>query len=312
MSLDDALYVLSITAVLALLDGTFAVFGAALSLRFLRGLDVVFALPALGLLGLGWLVWGPHELLAVLPLKRVEITAEARDGQWHFVHMHTGAQETDALTVPHDIPVHLTVRSETERRQLYIPTLRVRVEVDPGETESVWFRAAAPTREDAAYVVYDRYRPRYPEYEREPFTVRVVSLDDFWAYQEPCSLPFPWDQCGERFGDNELACWGERLSQEMGCMGCHAVDGPSVGPPLRGMWGSTTTLTDGRTPVVDDQYFTRALLRPQADIAAGFDGADMPAYHPTPDRILALRAYLMWLTDPNAPVLKERNLRDPG
>lgn len=305
MSLDDALYVLSITAVLALLDGTFAVFGAALSLRFLRALDVVFALPALGLLSLGWLAWGQHEFLAVMPLKRVEIEAVAQNGQWIFTHRHTGVDEADSLTVPQEIAVHLTVRSETERRQLYIPALRVRVEVDPGETTSVWFRAPDLTPEDAPHPFYDRYRWRSP-YETASYAVRVVNLDDYWAHQEGCSLSFAWDHCTPVFGENELACWGERLAQEMGCMGCHTLEGPGLAPPLRGMWGSTTTLTDGSTHVVDDAYFTRALHEPTAELAMGYRDATMPVYNPTSSRLLALREYLVWLSNPNAPGPKDR------
>jgi len=302
VSLDDALYVLSITAVLALLDGTSAVFGAALSLRFLRLLDVVFALPALGLLSLGWLAWGPHEFLAVMPLKRVEVEARAESDGWEFLHMHTGAQDYQSLTVPLDVPVHLTVRSETERRQLYIPALRVRVEVDPGETASVWFTASELTPQEAPLALYDRYLSRHAD-DTAALSVQVVALDEFWARQEGCSPGF---ECDPRFGKNLMACWGEELASQMGCMGCHTLEGPGLAPPLRGMWGSSTTLTDGSTHVVDDAYFTRALLEPAAQMAMGYDEATMPAYNPTSNRLVALREYLVWLSNPGAAGPKDR------
>lgn len=305
MSLDDALYVLSITAVLALVDLTFAVLAGALSVRRLHRLDVLFALPALGLLSLGGVVWQPHEFLALRPLKRAEIEAVAlANGQWEFIHRPMGTHESDRLTVPQDIAVHLFVRSDTERRQLYIPALRVRVEVDPGETASVWFRAEEPTTESSPLALHDRYRYRVYG-DTGPLSVHVLGLEDYWAYHETgCSGP----DCSA--ATNPMACWGEMLTVEMGCRGCHELEGPGMGPPLRGMWGSTTTLTDGRTALVDEAHLRRALHEPEADIAVGYGRATMPTYVPTENRLLAIAMYLESLAVPDPPFDK-RSLNYP-
>jgi hypothetical protein len=55
-----------------------------------------------------------------------------------------------------------------------------------------------------------------------------------------------------------------------GCMACHDMDQPMMGPPVRGAWGSVRTLQDGRQVIVDEAYIRRSILDPQADLVEGY------------------------------------------
>ena len=70
---------------------------------------------------------------------------------------------------------------------------------------------------------------------------------------------------------NEAAMRGQQVSTDQGCIACHTVDGSlGVGPTWLGMWGSTSTLKDGRTMVVDEEYFRRSLRFPERDVVEGY------------------------------------------
>jgi len=89
---------------------------------------------------------------------------------------------------------------------------------------------------------------------------------------------------------------GADLAREQGCLGCHSVDGNrALGPTLAGLAGSTRiVISDGKeqTVVADTDYLKRALLKPQAEIVAGYPPV-MPAY----DQLKAadIDALVLWL-----------------
>ncbi|MDN5843161.1 MAG: c-type cytochrome [Alcaligenaceae bacterium] len=72
---------------------------------------------------------------------------------------------------------------------------------------------------------------------------------------------------------------GAKLTQDLGCMACHAKDQKRViGPGWGGLYGSQTTLADGSTVEVDDAYLIQAIRRPDAQIVAGYPPGTMPSY----------------------------------
>lgn len=79
--------------------------------------------------------------------------------------------------------------------------------------------------------------------------------------------------------DSEQAMRGQQVSTDHGCIACHTVDGsPGVGPTWLGMWGSTSTLSDGRQVVVDQDYFVQSILNPGRDIVAGYPNVMLRAF----------------------------------
>lgn len=61
------------------------------------------------------------------------------------------------------------------------------------------------------------------------------------------------------------------LFGESGCAACHGAEGRGgVGPSLVGLIDTTVELADGTTIVVDEQYLTRSIADPSAELVAGF------------------------------------------
>lgn len=73
---------------------------------------------------------------------------------------------------------------------------------------------------------------------------------------------------------------GRHLYQEIGCVGCHSVDGTvegKFGPTFRGLFGSQRTFEDGSTQRADEEYIRESILNPGEKRVAGFDEG-MPSY----------------------------------
>lgn len=87
------------------------------------------------------------------------------------------------------------------------------------------------------------------------------------------------------------------LAQQLGCVSCHTSDGSRAeGPTWKGLYGSQVTLTDGTTVTADDAYLRRAILDPQAEVAAGYPTA-MPQVQVTEAQAAKLVAYIKTLAD---------------
>jgi cytochrome c2 len=73
---------------------------------------------------------------------------------------------------------------------------------------------------------------------------------------------------------------GKHLYQEIGCVGCHSVDGSvdgKFGPTFKGLFGSVRTFDDGSTATADEEYLRQSILQPGSRRVAGFDEG-MPSY----------------------------------
>ena len=73
---------------------------------------------------------------------------------------------------------------------------------------------------------------------------------------------------------------GEALFKQLGCNGCHAIDGGTAGmygPPLDKMYGSEREFTDGTKAIADDEYIKESVLEPLKKIVKGYN-PEMPSY----------------------------------
>ena len=90
---------------------------------------------------------------------------------------------------------------------------------------------------------------------------------------------------------------GERLARTNGCAGCHGSNfAGGAGPSLVGLAGSDVTLTDGRVVVADDEYLTRAIVEPGADLVDGYN-LKMPANNLSDAEIADIVAFINTLAD---------------
>lgn len=88
---------------------------------------------------------------------------------------------------------------------------------------------------------------------------------------------------------------GARLVEDNGCTACHSAGTEKlVGPAWGGLYGNDTTLDDGTKATVDDAYLTRAIMDPNAQVAAGFGAGIMPPYADIleTDEVASIVAYI--------------------
>jgi len=89
---------------------------------------------------------------------------------------------------------------------------------------------------------------------------------------------------------------GATLADELGCLGCHSLDGSrKVGPSFKGLYGSQRSVEQGGVQMMqtaDAAYLERAIRTPASEIVVGYPPA-MPPYPQLSDEDLA--ALLSWL-----------------
>ncbi|MCB9628390.1 MAG: cytochrome c oxidase subunit II [Sandaracinaceae bacterium] len=248
--------------------------------------------------------WQGYVFGAVAPSNALEIHVTGKQWTWDFTHMPSGAQESNSLTVPVHQPVRLIMSSADVLHSFFVPAFRVKRDVVPGMYTTLWFEATHVTPEEEPLTIFcaeycgapagisaENSVARSTNHSTMLATLRVTTREGYAQHLgvEDGSHGIP-DCVAE---PDPMACWGERLSREMGCMGCHNTDGSeSVGPTWRGLWGSTRTFVDGTTRVADEHYLTQSIVAPQSQVVQGFTRANMPVYAPTENRRLALIAYI--------------------
>jgi len=90
---------------------------------------------------------------------------------------------------------------------------------------------------------------------------------------------------------------GARLARSMGCSGCHGRDfDGGAGPTWIGLAGSEVVLVDGTTVVADDDYLTRAIAEPAAELVEGYN-LKMPANALSDAEVADIVAYINTLAD---------------
>lgn len=93
---------------------------------------------------------------------------------------------------------------------------------------------------------------------------------------------------------------GRRVAASNGCSACHGSDGEDrVASSWEGLYGSQVVLVDGARVVADDDYLTRAIAEPGAEIAAGYT-LKMPTNGLSDDEIADVVAYIRELGGPAA------------
>ncbi|HTW80319.1 MAG TPA: cytochrome c oxidase subunit II [Terracidiphilus sp.] len=200
--------------------------------------------------------------------------------QWMWKCEHPGGQhEINALHVPINQPVQLTIISQDVFHSFSIPAFRVKREAIPGRYTSVWFEATTPG-------TYHLFCTQYCGTNHSQMIGQVVVMtpDDFKQW------------LAESTSGNSLAQNGERLFASLSCTACHNTRPDARGPNLVGVYGSHLTLSSGQTITVDDEYLRSAILNPAQHITQGY-APIMPTYQGqiSEDGVIALVEYLKHL-----------------
>lgn len=164
------------------------------------------------------------------------------------------------------MPVKLNLVSEDVNHSLFIPAFRVKEDVVPGYDNYLWF---------TPYYIGD-YEILCTEYcgllhSSMTSNTRVVDSLVFvdWLANLEATGNIP---------DPE----GLVLLKNTGCLACHSQDGSRlVGPTFKGLFESeNTVITDGeeRVIVADEEYLTKSITDPEADLVKGYAKGLMQSY----------------------------------
>jgi cytochrome c oxidase subunit II len=181
--------------------------------------------------------------------------------QWMWKAEHPGGQhEIDALHVPINRPVQLTMISQDVFHSFSIPAFRVKREVIPGRYSTVWFEATTPG-------TYHLFCTQYCGTNHSAMIgwVYAMTPDDYQAWI-----------AGNTSGSS-LAQNGERLFASLGCNSCHTGGTSNRGPNLAGIYGARVQLIDGSYMTADDAYLREKILNPSTRLIAGYVPI-MPTY----------------------------------
>ncbi|SFE02122.1 cytochrome c oxidase subunit II [Roseivivax sediminis] len=187
------------------------------------------------------------------PPDAMEYHVEAKQWMWKTRHP-SGVREINAMHVPTGRPVTVFLNSQDVIHSFFVPAFRIKKDVVPGRTSTVWFEATKPG-------TYPLFCTEYCGTNHAVMTgeVTVMTPADYAAWLET------------RAEGETLAATGARLFTEAGCSGCHAEASQVHAPDLSGLFGRDRPLANGDIVTADTAYIRDAILLPERDIAAGFE-----------------------------------------
>jgi cytochrome c oxidase subunit II len=181
--------------------------------------------------------------------------------QWMWKAEHPGGQhEINALHVPINRPVQLTMISQDVFHSFSIPAFRVKREVIPGRYSTVWFTATQTG-------TYHLFCTQYCGTLHSSMIGEIVAMtpDDYERWT-----------AGSTSGAS-LSQNGERLFASLGCGSCHSGNANAHGPTLAEVYGSKLQMANGSIVTVDDAFLRDTILNPTMHQVAGY-APIMPTY----------------------------------
>jgi cytochrome c oxidase subunit 2 len=182
-----------------------------------------------------------------------------------------------------------TLTSEDVIHSLFIPAFRLKKDAVPGMRTQAWFQPQT----EGTYEIFCAAYCGSKHYDMRADLV-VASPEQFSGWSagqvETSAL-----LSAARSQQWAAAPPGLRVLEKYGCLKCHSLDGRrDVGPTLKGLAGSTVSVVrrgQHATITVDEEYLTRAIEDPAAEVVVGCD-AIMPASKLPPDEMRELLDYL--------------------
>jgi cytochrome c oxidase subunit 2 len=208
------------------------------------------------------------------PKQSMEIYVTGKQWMWKIQHP-SGNREINALHIPANTNVRLTMISQDVIHDFFVPEFRVKHDVLPNRYTEVWFNATKTG-------TYHIFCAEYCGTKHSGMVGEVVVMEPA-QYQA-------WLAGG---AGGSLSQQGEKLFTQYGCITCHSGESGARGPNLAGVYGSTVHLSDGRTVAADDNYVRESILSPQAKIVAGY-GPIMPTFagQVSEENLISLIAYI--------------------
>jgi len=186
-------------------------------------------------------------------------------------------KEVPRLRVPLGRPIILDMTSTDVLHSLYIPALRIKYDVIPGQRTQLWFTAMKTG-------TYQIYCAEYCglAHSKMYAILDVMPQEEFDAW---------YGEAPKVISPEEMIATGKKVF-DTNCAICHKTDATRlVGPGMKGKYGSITKLTNGKKVKVDDAYLVKAIKYPMSEIVEGYPPgmAQIPL---SDDQVNGLVAYI--------------------
>lgn len=212
-----------------------------------------------------WYGYKAYAPMRDAPEGAMQVKVNAR--MWNFSFQYANGKVSDTLFVPVDEPVYVDMVSADVIHSFYIPAFRVKEDIVPGKKNYVWFEASKVGKYDLFCTEYCGMRHSYMI-----TAVRVMEKADFeeWLGDDPIA-----EAAATMSPEEKAVLLGQQVMQANACFSCHSIDGARiVGPTFSGLFGKTETvvLENGseKEITVDEEYITRSIRQPNAEITKGF------------------------------------------
>jgi cytochrome c oxidase subunit 2 len=181
-------------------------------------------------------------------------------------------------------PVKVVMRSHDALHDFFVPQLRARMNIVPGQVSSFWF---TPTQAGRFESMCAQLCGVGHANMRGFVVLEEPSTFEAWLREQP-TFAATLAKAASTLSPGATAGRGRAVAEAKGCVACHTIDGSSgVGPTWKGLYGKTETLKDGSTALVDETYLRRFIRNPQERGVKGFPPI-MPKIELSEDELTAL------------------------
>jgi cytochrome c oxidase subunit II len=220
-------------------------------------------------------LWGTEIFIreSRTPPTSDQVFVVGKQWMWRIQHLE-GMQEINALHVPVDTPIKLTLTSQDVIHDFSVPAFRIKTDVLPERYTSLWFKAT----ETGEFPFFcDQYCGMGHSHMRG--TLYVMPQDSYETWLKTRGIHEP-----------TMAESGAQLYERLGCITCH---GTGKGPPFVGIYDKPVKLADGSTVIANDAYLRESIIAPSAQLVAGYTDI-MPIFkgQVSEEDILDLIAYI--------------------
>ena len=192
--------------------------------------------------------------------------------------------------LPLNQPVRVLARSHDVLHDFFVPPMRARMNIVPGQVSSFWFTPTLAGRYEAMCaqlcgVGHANMRGIVVVEDRAAFQAWLGTQPTFAETLAAASAT-------PAAGTLSQLDLGKALAQNKGCVACHSLDGSAgVGPTWKGLFGKTETLLDGSTVLIDEAALKIDIRDPLARVVKGYSPI-MPKPDLKDDELDALVAYI--------------------